>query len=216
MHQLAAHDRRWWGVLIALLVLGGLGAALALAAASESSSAPEPTPPPASKGAATALSPTPGSEPSSGPTGTPAPGSLDVVPAGEMRTRSPVPFDATARFGAGLTLRVTRAEDVDGVAHGPGEIAGPAVRMTFELDNEGAEPVSLESVVVAVTYGADETPAVTLSGPGEKPFAGTLASGGTAVGRYVFALPVEERGRVRVVVSYTGGAPAVSFAGSVR
>ncbi len=215
MHQIAGHDRRWWAVVVALVLVGGLTAAVALAASSEPSSSP--TSPTGSGSALTATaSPTPGSEPSSGPTGTPAAGSLDVVPAGEMRTRAPVPFDATASFGSGLTLRVTQLEDVSGVARGPGEIAGPAVRMTFELENDGDQPVSLESVVVSVTYGAEETPAVTLSGPGEEPFGGTLGPDATADGRYVFALPAEERGQVQVVASYTGGAPAVSFEGSVR
>jgi hypothetical protein len=214
MHSIAGRDRRWWAVAIALLLVGGLTAVVALAASSEPTSSP-PSRNPASGNTET-VTPTPGSEPSSGPTGTPSPGSLDVVPAGEMRTRAAVPFDATASFEPGLTLEVTQREDVAGVARGPGEIAGPAVRLTFELQNGGDEEVSLESVVVAATYGAEETPAVTLSGPGEKPFGGTLAPGGTAVGRYVFALPVEERGQVQIVASYTGGAPAVAFEGSVR
>jgi hypothetical protein len=215
MHQIAGHDRRWWAVVVALVLVGGLTAAVALAASSEPSSSPTSSPGVRPTAIATASS-TPGSEPSSGPTGTPPPGSLEVVPAGEMRTRAPVPFDATASFGSGLTLRVTQVEDVAGVARGPGEIAGPAVRMTFEFDNDGDRPVSLESVVLALTHGAEETPVVTLSGPGEEEFGGTLAPGGTAGGRYVFALPADERGQVRVVASYTGGAPAVSFEGSVR
>lgn len=213
MQLIAGRDRRWWTVVLALVLVGGVAAALALAASAEPSS-PKVSTPPQSLTATT--SPSPGAEPSSGPTGTPSPGSLEVVPAGEMRTRAPVSFDATATFGAGLSLRVTQLEDVAGVARGPGEIAGPAVRLTFALDNAGAEPVSLESVVIAVTYGAERTPAVTLSGPGEEPFGGTLEPGGTAEGRYVFALPVEARDRVQVVASYTGTAQAVSFEGSVR
>jgi hypothetical protein len=215
MHVMAGRDRRWWAVAVALLIVGGLTAVLALASSSEPASSPEPAAPPGSKGAATAA-PTPGAEPSSGPTGTPTAGSLDIVPAGEMHTKAPVPWTRPASFGSGLALRVTNIEDVAGVAHGPGEIAGPAVRLTFALVNGGDEPVSLESVVLAATYGARETPAVTLSGPGEKPFGGTLAPGGTATGRYVFAIPVDERDQVQVVASYTGGAPAVSFEGSVR
>ncbi|GAA4378227.1 hypothetical protein [Nocardioides caricicola] len=215
MQLIAGRDRRWWTVAVAVVLLGGVVAVLALAASAEPSSSPEAPTTTASPSAA-ASAPTPGAAPSSGPTGAPEPGSLEVVPAGEMRTRAPVPFDATGNFGSGLTLSVTQVEDVAGVAHGPGEIAGPAVRLSFALDNDGAEPISLETVVVAVTYGAAETPAVTLSGPGEQVFGGTLEPGATAEARYVFAIPVEARGRVRAVVSYTGTAPAVSFEGSVR
>jgi len=144
----------------------------------------------------------------------PAPASPAAVPAGEMRVRPAVPLDAAAHFDRALSLRVTEVEAVRGVARGPGEIAGPAVRLTVRLTNRGGRPVSLESVVLAVSYGRDETPAVTLSGPGGRPFGGELGPGRSQSARYVFAIPVAARGDVRVVASYTGAAPAVQLVGS--
>lgn len=203
--------RRWWVVALAVIAVGIAGAMAALAASSEPTAAP-----PSPEAETPAAVATPRDEPSSGPTSTPEPGSLKVVPVGKVRTAAAVPFDETADFGGGLTLRVTALESVDGVARGPGEIAGPAVRMTLTLTNDGAEPVSLEGVVIAVSYGVDEAPAGELSGPGGRPFGGELAPGRTVTARYVFAIPADERDRVRAVASYTGSAPSVAFAGSVR
>jgi hypothetical protein len=202
---------RRWGVALALIVAGALGAALTLSALADPSSSPEPGGEPTAT-----MTPSPGAQPSSGPTGTPAPGSLEVVQAGERRTAKPVPITSVAAFQSGLTLRVRRAVPVRGVARGPGEIAGPAVRLELELENGSDEQISLESVVVALTYGAEQTPAVTLSGPDAEPFGGTLEPGAVARGRYVFGVPVEDRGRVLVVASYTGPVPAVALTGSVR
>jgi hypothetical protein len=126
-----------------------------------------------------------------------------------------VPLDDTARFGTGLDLRLSDLEPVDGVARGPGEIAGPAVRLTVRLTNHADRPVSLESVVLEVTYGRAQTPAMSLTGPGGRPFGGTLAPGRSRSARYVFAIPVSARDHVRVAASYTGSVPSVELAGAM-
>ncbi|HEY1118852.1 MAG TPA: hypothetical protein VGE43_14160 [Acidimicrobiales bacterium] len=124
-------------------------------------------------------------------------------------------LDRVAHFGTGLDLQVTGVEPVHGVARGPGEIAGPAVRLTVRLTNRGRREISLESVVLAVSYGRDRTPAMSLSGPGGRPFAGALAPGHSQCGRYVFALPLSARDHVQVVASYTGSVPGVALTGSM-
>lgn len=209
---IATTIRRHWVVVCTAVTVAVLGVVLALATLSDSDATPgAPTDPDPAAAPAT-----PGARPSSGPTGTPAPGSLAVVPAGERPTERPVPLASPAAFDSGLTLRITGAEPVQGVAHGPGELAGPAVRLELELENRTGKEISLETVVVALTYGDAQTPAVTLSGPGAEPFAGTLGSGDTARARYVYAVPEEERARVRVVASHAGSVPAVALTGSVR
>jgi hypothetical protein len=170
----------------------------------------------ATAGEPTATTAAPGAEPSSGPEGTPSPGSLDAVPAGETRTKPPVPMTATADFGTGVTIRVTGVEAVAGVARGPGQIAGPAVRLDLEVVNDSRSTVSLESMVLAVSYGSARTPAMALTGPGGVLFEGELEAGGTARGRYVFAIPVEQRHNVQVTASYAAAVPAVEFTGTVR
>jgi hypothetical protein len=209
---LSAVPRRAWLTGALVLLAGVVALAVALAATAR----PTSSPPPAGGADPTAAAAAPsGAEPSSGPTGTPSPGSLDVVPAGEMRTLPAVPLDRRADFGTGLTLRVATLEQVRGVARGPGEIAGPAVRMTVVLVNRSGASISLEGVVVSVSYGAERTPAMPLTGPGGAPFGGTLDAGGSATARYVYAIPDSGRDRVRVVASYSGDAPAVALAGSV-
>lgn len=209
-HHLRARTGRYWA-----LIAGGvlLVVALVLMYAQrddDAGSAPPPTP------ASSSPSDLPGSDPSSGPTETPEPGSLDPVPVREVETAPPVGLAETGDFGTGLTLRIRNWQPVEGVARGPGEIAGPAVRLVLEAHNDTGRPVSLEGVVVALEHGPDHTPAITLSEPDADPFEGELAAGGTARAAYVFAVPEEERDRVRVSASYTGAAPTLVFQGALR
>lgn len=169
----------------------------------------EPTPDPAPTSG-----PTPEPAPSSGPTATPSPGSLDVVPVQEVSTKPPVPLTEPADFDNGMTLAIERIESVQGVARGTGEVAGPALRLTLRMSNGSDSAVSLESAVVDLTTGADQTPAPTLTDPGGRPFAGDVPAGGSRTGVYVFAVPEDARDRLRVAVSYLSGAPVVVLAGA--
>jgi len=157
--------------------------------------------------------PSPASEPSSGPTEVPPPGSLETVDIREVAVAPPVALDETGDFETGVTLRITDVEAVDGVARGPGQVSGPGLRLVLEAHNDSGDPVSLEGMVVALAYGAAETPAMTLTGPGGDPFDGELSPQSKSGGVYVFAVPVESRRQVSVSASYTGSAPTVLFEG---
>lgn len=156
----------------------------------------------------------PDPHPSSGPTEVPEPGSLETVKVEEVSLAPPVGLDETGDFGTGLTLRVTDIEAVEGVARGPGEVSGPALRLTMEARNASRAPVSLEGMVVDLTYGAADTPAMPLTEPGARPFEGEVPARAERVAVYVFAVPEGSRDRVRVRTSYTGSAPTVVFRGS--
>jgi hypothetical protein len=156
----------------------------------------------------------PDSKPSSGSTEVPEPGSLETVKVEEVSYAPPVGLDETADFGTGLTLRLTEIEAVEGVARGPGQVSGPALRLVVKARNASKAPVSLEGMVVALAYGAAGTPATSLSEPGGKPFEGELPARGEAVAVYVFAVAEESRDRVTVSASYTGSAPTVVFEGA--
>ncbi|WP_193608507.1 hypothetical protein [Nocardioides lijunqiniae] len=196
--------RLWWTVPAVLALLGALVWALGAGG--------DPGRSPAS---ATAPAPSPGSDPSSGPTGVPSPGSLQEVPVDEITPEPAIPLTATARLGQGLALRVVDVEDVEGVARGVGEIAGPALRITLELSNRSEDPVPVDSAVVDLLAGPDRTPAATLTGPGGRPLEGSVPAGDTVTGVYVFGVPDEDDTRVRLSVSYRSGAPVVVFAGDV-
>lgn len=216
MSQSNSERRPLWTWLVVALVLGGglvvwaarsgdavTGSAGRLTASSRSAAA-EP-------GAGRSDSPnrtvaSPGSAQSQG--------SLKEVPVHAVKTKPPVPMTGTGDFGTGLTLRLVKIEAVQGKALGPGEMAGPAVRFTLEATNDSAEPISLDGMVVAVDYGAAETPAVPLV-TGDDPFPGAVDGGASVQGSYVDLIPPQHRGDVRIVASYSGKAPVVVLRGPV-
>ena len=141
------------------------------------------------------------------------PGSLDTVPVETVVTAPPVGIDEVADAGTGMAFRLEQLEAVDGEANGPGEIAGPAVRVTVVATNDSPSPVLLEGVVVDLTYGAENTSAAPLSGPGALRFSGEVAPGASATGVYVFEVPVDQRGVVSVIVGYAAAVSPVVFQG---
>lgn len=131
-----------------------------------------------------------------------------------VSTKPPVELDEAADFGTGLSVRLAGIESVQGVARAPGEIAGPALEVTVEAANDSPEAVSLDGVVVFLSYGEDRVPASDFR-DGSAPLGGSLAAQSSATGTYVFAVPEEQRDDVRIEMSYTGEAPTVAFTGSV-
>ena len=147
--------------------------------------------------------------------GTPSqPGTGQTVSVEPVRTKEPVLLDKTGNFGTGLKVKLTDIKAVKGVAQAPGEIAGPALRITLRAMNDSKKDISLDSVTAAVTYGKDRIPAVELS-DGRRPFSGKLKGGASKNGVYIYTVPADERNDVRVEVSYSGEAPTVAFEGSV-
>jgi hypothetical protein len=130
-------------------------------------------------------------------------------------TSSSVPLDETASFGTGVTARLTAVESVAGEASGPGEVAGPAIRLTVELHNGTEEALELSTVVVDVFAGAELAPGEPLTGSGAQWFEGSLEPGGDATGVYVFSVPEDLRDQVSVRVSYDPLVPTALFEGPV-
>ncbi|MGY1727479.1 hypothetical protein ACI79J_10960 [Geodermatophilus sp. SYSU D01062] len=126
----------------------------------------------------------------------------------------PVGFDDEAAVGNGVTATVEGLEAVEGSAEGPGQVAGPAVRVTVRIVNGTDAPVSLDAVAVDMTHGPDATPASPLDDVSAAPFSGTVEPGGSAAGVYVFTVPEDDRDAVTVAVGYQAGAPYLVFAGS--
>ncbi len=127
---------------------------------------------------------------------------------------APVAFDEEAAVGNGITARVVSMEAVDGTGQGPGNIAGPALRVTVRITNGTAAPVSLDGVAVDLAHGTELTPASPLDDPSASPFAGTVQPSGDAVGVYVFTVPTDDRELVHLSVGYQAGAPFLVFTGS--
>lgn len=141
-----------------------------------------------------------------------ATGKPTVVPTKATASKT-APLDAEASLANGVSVRVSKIESVKGVAQGPGEIAGPAVRVTVEVTNGTDKEVPMDLALVNMYYGKDKAPASTLSGPGLAPLAKSIPAGKSASGSYVFSVPANQRNPLTVEFSYTTDAPTVIFSG---
>jgi len=216
-------------IAIGVAIIGTRGDSTPAAAApSTGSQAPggsmaTPSPPAQeSTGPSTDVSASNGSSPAVSPsaTSTKAPpvdlATASPQPTGSATPLAPIDPTATATPAAGLTVSLGALAAVQGVAQGPGEIAGPAVRVPVRISNATDEGLDLATVVVDVSYGKDRTPASTLS-KGGSPLAaqGTLAAGRSAEGVYLFSVPKAEQDELRVVVHYDVRLPDAVFTGGV-
>ena len=132
----------------------------------------------------------------------------------EDPTAPPVDLEDPAEIGE-ITARLARIEAIEGEAEGPGEIAGPALRVTVELTNGSAAAADLTGVVVNLYHGPDAAPAELLAGSGSAWFEGALAPGATVTGVYVFTVPLDDRAPIQVTVFVTPDEPTVLFEGAV-
>ncbi|MDP9429301.1 MAG: hypothetical protein M3Q47_10705 [Actinomycetota bacterium] len=216
-------SRRWLllaaaAVVAALAVLAAVltatgeeGATDAAAAGTPASSAPAAGFGPAAP-ESPAASESPAGPPEAGPSEPPA---TAVVPVGADEpppSRAPVALDEPAE-DSGISARIVRVEAVEGAGTGPGNVAGPALRVTLRLDNGAAEPLDLGGVTVDLAWGAELSPASPVEDPSAVPLSGTLAPSDSAEGSYVFGVPDDERDDVTVSVAYRAGAPVLVLTG---
>jgi hypothetical protein len=145
----------------------------------------------------------------------PVPSTGDInqeVPAVELTTNAPVPLDGTADFGGSVSATLTEVSAVDATARIPGEISGPALAVTVQIQNSSADPIGLDNVTVNLDT-KDGTPASPITTEPAAPLSGVLLPGETRSGVYVFTLPAESRAGVGITVLYSTGAPIVLFQG---
>jgi hypothetical protein len=126
-----------------------------------------------------------------------------------------VPLDGAAAVGNGIVATLPQIEAIQGSATGPGNIAGPALRVTVRIENGTGEAVALGGVAVNMYYGPERTPASPLDDPSRRSFDGMLAAGESADGVYVFSIPEDARSTVVIEVGYQAGAPLLLFTGPV-
>ncbi|QHT54779.1 hypothetical protein GXP71_00805 [Cellulomonas sp. H30R-01] len=211
---------RWAVVAVAVLVVLVTGGVVWAAVAQSGSAEAGPTSsatPSRSTARATSAPATPVETPTAPAPGEPGGGATDDAdPAAPFTpvTEPAVALDQPAAFASGVTAELTKVESVAGEAQGPGEVAGPAVRVTVRLTNGTAAAVPLTQAVVNVYAGQDLAPGEPLSGPGGRPFTGSVPPGATATGVYVFNVPADQRDRLQVTVSYDPTVTTVLFEGA--
>ena len=173
---------------------------------------------------------TSGSTASSSSSGAPATGSSESPPAtGEATPTAgsagpadqPPPalpqvgLEETAAVGNGVSVALASIESIQATGTGPGNVAGPALRVTVRILNGTGAELGLDAVTVNAGYGEAVAPASPVDDPSRAPFGGTLAAGASAEGSYVFAVPTDARDRFVVEVGYAPGSPLVVFVGPV-
>lgn len=84
-------------------------------------------------------------------------------------------------------MHVLQAEKIQARARRPGEISGPAVRLSVELTNRTNKPVSAAGLAVTCA-DARGTALVEFLSPPSHPFRGTVSAGALARAVYVFEL----------------------------
>jgi hypothetical protein len=173
-------------------------------AAGSTSSSPSASATPTDSSAAPSPSPSPTPQPTQ-PAADPAE-FPPALPAADLDDEVPVEE---------VTVSIARIEEIEGEATGPGDVAGPALRVTLRIVNETGADVPLDGVAVNGYYGADRTPAPPLNDSSSVPFAGVLPSGETSEGVYVLRVPPAQRDQVLLEVGYRPGAPLVLFTGAV-
>lgn len=136
----------------------------------------------------------------------------EAIGAVERKTADAVPLDEEVRVAKGVTARIVSVEPVAGKATLPGEVSGDALRVTVEITNDRKEDLDLGSSVVNLFFGKDRTPATTLSGPGEQPFAASVAAGKSAAGTFVFRVS-EHDVPVQIEIDLAADLTVAAFAG---
>lgn len=136
------------------------------------------------------------------------------VPAPDRATLAPAPIDGVSDVPGGPSVRVTKIEAVDGEAVVPGEIAGPALRVTVEVQNTTEDALDLRTATVTLSYGDPWQVGNPVSKPEGAAFPASVAPGETASGTFVFEVPQDARGHVRVELDLSVDDPIIAFEGA--
>lgn len=199
---------------LAVLMLAGCDADPGPSAGSSSSAAPSASP----SSGATASGPqatTSAAPQVTAPVPPPTPGSVDeTASVTAMQTQPPVALDDESELGGGVSVSISKIEKLQVEAKGPGEIAGPGIRLTVAVSNDSSGPLDAGGVAVDLRDAAG-VPATPIFSSGDDPLKGELAAGATGSGEYLFTIPPEQRDPVTVYVTVAGGTPVAAFQGKV-
>ena len=150
-----------------------------------------------------------------GPAQSDAPAAPPAVakPAPPLPKPLTVPIDKPADLTPAVSAQIASIEQVTAKGMGPGELSGPALKVSLILTNSGATSLDLSTTVVTVDT-LDGAPASAIeSDVDAAPFHGVLAAGKTLTGSYLFLAPAQGE-PIRVSFSTSTEQPVVLFSGS--
>lgn len=139
--------------------------------------------------------------------GTPVPGARPSAP--------PVDLSSPAAPAEGVRVDLASIEAVEGKGTIPGEVGGPALRVTVQVTNRTDAPIDLRGAVANLYYGPDRIPATTLLEPGARSLPDSVAPGASVTGVWVFNVPVADRDVVEIEVDLSADDQVVVFSGAV-
>lgn len=220
--QNSAHRPRRWGTIALIAALAAVvGTVVVLGVVDHATGAGHP----AARGSSAAEPPSASATSpvsSARPVSTSAPSTRSTPPPpAAVAAATPQPtrtaqLTVPAVIVHALTARVTRIEAVQGIAQGPGEIAGPALRFTIRITNSTGHAVDLSNTVVNAYSGPHGVPATQLESPGGMSFPRSVAAGRSVVGVFVFTVPPAQRSDVEVTVDTSVHNPVIAFRGDAR
>lgn len=137
-----------------------------------------------------------------------------TVAAKKVVVKKAVALRSPSSFGNGVKAQIVKRQAVKGRARLPGEVSGPAVKLTLNITNTSNKAINLDALVVDVqdAHGRSASPLLT---PPARHIRGRLASGDSATGIYLFTIAKKDRSNCTVRISYTGSAPEVAFRGDL-
>ena len=172
-------------------------------------SSPSPSP------GASASSPSPGSPTSKASSSSKASGSASGSPSPVLSAGKPLraAFTQAARPAPSLVVDITRVEKIQAKAEIPGEVSGPALRITVRVRNTSNKTVPIKSALANLYYGPERTPATLMTHPGAKAFPEKIPAGGTGTGVVLFTVPPKQRGNVVLEVIIDAEMRRIEFRG---
>src|SRR5690554_4839785 len=138
-------------IVIAVVVVLLLAAVLAVIVGAQAGRTPLPGES-ASSSSSASPSATDATQASPSPTGEAA---EPAEPREPLTPADPVPLDDEPEIVPGVSASIAKLESVQGEAFRPGEVAGPAVRVTVQIVNATDAIVPLLATVVTAYYGDD-------------------------------------------------------------
>lgn len=137
-----------------------------------------------------------------------------TVKAKPVKSAKAVSLNATSVVSQKVHLSLTSVKATQIEATIPGDLSGPGVQFTVQVENKSASPIDTSAAVVNV-YGSDQSPADLNSGAPTKVLPATIPAGSKATGVYSFRIDKAKRNPVIVEISLTPDHEVAVFRGAI-
>lgn len=144
---------------------------------------------------------------------TPAELDEEAAPTAPLPKPIKIKIDQAAQLTETVTAQVGSIGHVRAVGRGPGEMSGAALRVTFDLTNNGTTPLDLSTTIVTLGTVDGEPASPVDSDSSADPLMGTLAPGESATGVYLFIAPKGLDRNIQVDFSTSTKEPVLIFRG---